>query len=50
MYHRAIVNGVLPDAWEDLGGEFMSAPAAIAWDGQVDVFGVGLDRAMYRKT
>ena len=50
MYHKAIVNGVLPDAWEDLGGEFMSAPAAIAWDGQVDVFGVGLDRAMYRKT
>lgn len=50
MYHKAIVDGVLPDAWEDLGGVFMSAPAAIAWDGQVDVFGVGLDRAMYRKT
>src|SRR5215469_15805685 len=37
MYHKAIVNGVLPGAWEDLGGEFTSAPAAIAWDGQVDV-------------
>jgi Repeat of unknown function (DUF346) len=50
IYHKAIVNGVLPAAWENLGGIFASAPAAIAWDGQVDVFGVGLDRAMYRKT
>jgi hypothetical protein len=37
--------------WQTLGGTFTSAPAAIAWAGdRVDVFGVGLDHAMYVKT
>ncbi len=37
--------------WQNLGGIFTSAPAAIAWANErVDVFGLGTDHAMYQKT
>jgi hypothetical protein len=61
MYRQWVWNG-LPDnpqpltTWERLGGDFMSAPAAIAWnDGQVanrvDVFAVNAaDRSMWQRT
>jgi hypothetical protein len=53
MRHLELWNGeaAAPQPqWTNLGGVFISNPAAVAWDGQVDVLGVGLDRAMYRKT
>lgn len=54
MYHKAL-RGDYDDhdlgPWHRLGGEFTSAPAAIAWAGsRVDVFGVGLDHALYTRT
>jgi hypothetical protein len=37
--------------WHKLGGTFTSSPAAIGWAGsRIDVFGVGLDHAMYVRT
>jgi hypothetical protein len=46
-----IGEGDVPNAdWGSLGGTFISTPAAVAWDGQIDVFGVQLDRALYRRT
>jgi hypothetical protein len=53
MRHLELWNGNVPSPqpqWGDLGGIFISTPAAVAWEDRVDVFGVGLDRAMYRKT
>ena len=53
MRHLQLWNGKAPSPqpqWTDLGGIFISTPAAVAWEDRVDVFGVGLDRAMYRKT
>jgi hypothetical protein len=53
MRHLELWNGKAgapQPQWTNLGGVFISNPAAVAWDGQVDVLGVGLDRAMYRKT
>jgi hypothetical protein len=54
MYHKRFW-GKLPEhdlgSWPRLGGTFTSAPAAIAWAGsRIDVFGVGMDHAMYTKT
>jgi hypothetical protein len=55
MYHKYFLgsfdqNDLSP--WQSLSGVFTSAPAAIAWldGGRVDVFGVGMDHAMYTKT
>jgi Repeat of unknown function (DUF346) len=57
MYHKVFwgsynQNDFYP--WLNLGGIFTSAPAAVAWkpnqEDHVDVFGVGLDHAMYTKT
>jgi hypothetical protein len=53
MRHLELWNGTASSPqpqWVNLGGIFISTPAAIAWDGRVDIFGIGLDRAMYRKT
>lgn len=37
-------------AWDDLGGQFTSAPAVAAWGpNRLDVFGVGADKALYHK-
>jgi sialidase-1 len=54
MYHQTFWNGA-PDnvnpQWHNLAGIFVSAPAAVSWsNGRVDVFGLGLDRAMYHKS
>lgn len=53
MYHKTVFdNSPSPDSgpWENLGGIFISAPAALAWlNSRIDVFGVGLDRAMYHR-
>ncbi|MEP6968542.1 MAG: hypothetical protein ABI906_10730 [Pseudomonadota bacterium] len=39
-----------PPQWANLGGLFTSSPGAIAWaGGRIDLFGLGLDLAMYRK-
>jgi Repeat of unknown function (DUF346) len=39
-----------PPVWANLGGVFTSSPGAIAWaGGRIDLFGLGLDLAMYRK-
>src|SRR6202012_6007564 len=39
-----------PPVWANLGGIFTSAPAAINWEGErIDLFGLGMDYAMYRK-
>jgi hypothetical protein len=54
MYHKTFwgsfdQNDLSP--WQQLGGIFTSAPAAIAWaDNHIDVFGVGMDHAMYTKS
>lgn len=38
-------------AWEPLTGKFMQIPGAISWShGRLDIFGIGLDRHLYRKT
>lgn len=61
MYHEVVWNGKPGNpqplvGWESLGGNFISAPAAIAWsDGKntkrVDVFAVNAaDRAMVQRT
>ena len=54
MYHKRLWGNPEKDdlsAWEWLGGIFTSAPAAIAWGAErVDVFGVGMDHAMYQRT
>jgi hypothetical protein len=54
MYHKRLWGTLVQDDlsdWQGLGGDFTSAPAAIAWQAErVDVFGVGLDHAMYQKT
>jgi hypothetical protein len=54
MYHKrfwGVVDQNHLEPWESLGGAFTSTPAAITWaDGRVDLFGVGLDHAMYTKT
>ena len=54
MYHQTLWNGVppgTPGVFDNLGGSFLSAPAAIAWQSaRVDVFGVGSDRAMWQRT
>ena len=56
MYHQTLWNGAPEQGagWENLGGIFTSAPAAVSWHaggivGRIDLFGLGLDRAMYRK-
>ncbi len=51
MYHKALLGAAAnsPGGWENLGGIFTSAPAAIALDGQVHVFGLGTDYSMFRK-
>jgi hypothetical protein len=54
MYHKLFWGSFDQDdlsAWQNLGGIFTSAPAAIVWAGsRTDVFGVGMDHAMYSKT
>jgi hypothetical protein len=57
MCHARFDNDLGPDDvihtvdWQSLGGTFMSTPAAIAReDDRVDIFGVGMDRAMYTKS
>lgn len=54
MRHLELWNGQAPSQqpphWTNLGGIFISTPAAVAWGDRVDVFGVGLDRKLYRKT
>jgi hypothetical protein len=54
MYHKMFWGSFDQDdlsGWQNLGGVFTSAPAAINWAGsRVDVFGVGMDHAMYTKT
>jgi hypothetical protein len=52
MRQQTTWNGALETGgWIDVGGVFTSAPAAIAWNGdRIDVFGVGLDAAMYQRT
>jgi hypothetical protein len=57
MYHARFDNDLGPDDvihtvdWQSLGGTFMSTPAAIAReDDRVDIFGVGMNRAMYTKS
>jgi hypothetical protein len=61
MYHQVIWNGKPGNpqplvGWESLGGNFISAPAAIAWNdgenaGRVDVFADNAaDRAMMQRT
>ena len=52
MYHKALL-GLPADnvgPWQNLGGSFTSAPAAIALDGQVHVFGLGTDYSMFHRT
>ena len=52
MRQQTTWNGALETGgWNDLGGIVTSAPAAIAWNrDRIDVFGVGLDAAMYQRT
>ncbi len=51
MYHHTLWDGVANTQWENMGGIFTSAPAAVEWNnGRLDVFGLGLDYAMYQKT
>jgi hypothetical protein len=54
MYHKQLWGELAGDDlsdWEDLGGVFVSAPAAAVWGtGRVDVFGLGTDHAMYQRT
>jgi len=50
MWHKRLEGTQWTPNWEDLGGIFISSPAAIARPGDlIDVFGVGLDFAMYHK-
>ena len=52
MRQMTLWDGVAPNppAWANLGGIFTSSPGAIAWaGGRIDLFGLGLDLAMYRK-
>jgi hypothetical protein len=53
MYHKSFW-GVFDEddlgPWQNLGGVFTSAPAAIFWKGdRVDAFGLGTDHALYTK-
>ncbi len=54
MYHKAFWGAFDQDdlsPWQNLGGTFTSAPAAIFWKGdRVDAFGLGTDHALYTKT
>ncbi len=55
MYHKrfwgAFDQNDFQTPWQKLDGIFTSAPAAIGWGNErVDVFGLGLDHAMYRNT
>jgi hypothetical protein len=54
MYHKRFWGEFDQDdlsPWQNLGGIFTSAPAAIVWEGsRIDLFGVGMDHAMYCKT
>ena len=55
MWHKAwdyFLGGWLPsiEAWEPLGGTFMSPPAAVSWGrNRLDIFDLGTDNAMWHK-
>jgi hypothetical protein len=37
-------------SWASLGGSFKSLPAAVSWGtGRIDIFGIGMDGALYYK-
>ena len=49
MYHRSF-NGSSgwSSGWENMGGKFLSEPAAVAWDSnRLDVFGQGMDSSIW---
>jgi hypothetical protein len=52
MYHKTLWGepADAPGPWENLGGIFTSAPAALALDGRLHVFGLGTDYSMYLRT
>jgi hypothetical protein len=54
LHHQVLWDGTLSasPSWENLGGIFISAPTAATAFGEtrIDVFGLGLDRALYQKT
>ncbi len=54
LHHQVLWGGTVSGSpgWENLGGIFISAPAVATAFGEtrVDVFGLGLDRALYHKT
>jgi hypothetical protein len=52
MYHKTLWGAVVsqPGPWENLGGIFTSAPAAIWLDGHLHVFGLGTDLSMFWRT
>lgn len=52
MYQQTVWDDDPPQnpQWTNLGGEFTSAPAALAWqNGRIDLFGLDLNRALVRK-
>ena len=54
MYTLRLINDdtatTATQPWTNLGGGFISSPATVAWNGRIDLFGIGNDRAMYQKT
>jgi len=49
IHHRAY-DGTQWEAWEGLGGNFISVPAVTTWGpNRLDVFGIGTDKAVYHK-
>ncbi|HEY7290157.1 MAG TPA: hypothetical protein VH583_10000 [Vicinamibacterales bacterium] len=51
MYHKTSWGAPASNTgpWENLGGIFTSAPAALALDGHIHVFGLGTDYSMFHR-